>query len=157
MRDKRKIPDCKKSIMPTVYLFISIVIIGALYFFLPVRNIIPFPFNLIGLVPLLFGVIINLLADKAFRYNKTTVKPFQPSAALITTGVFRMSRNPMYLGFVCILVGIAILTRCLSAFVVPIVFTVLIDRVFICTEEKMLQEQFGKEWQDYKTKTRRWI
>lgn len=157
MRDKRKISECKKSVLRTTYLFISIVIIGVLSFLLPIRIIVPFPINLIGLVLLLFGVIINLRADKSFKDNKTTVKPFQPSAALITTGVFRMSRNPMYLGFLCILVGIAILTRCLSAFVVPVVFSVLIDRVFICAEEQMLQEQFGKEWQDYKNNTRRWI
>ena len=140
MRNKREVSGCKKRVLPPTYLLISIVIIGVLSFFLPIKIIVPFPFNLIGLVPLLFGVIINFCADKAFKNNKTDVKPFQPSAVLITTGVFRMSRNPMYLGFVCIVVGVAMLTRCLSAFAAAIVFAVLMDRVFVCVEEQMLQE-----------------
>ena len=157
MEKKKEITGCKETIQPPVYLFISIIIIVVLPFLLPVKIIVPFPFNLIGIVPLLFGIIANLLADKAFKDNNTTVKSFQPSSALITTGVFRISRNPMYLGFVCILFGIAILTKCLSGCAVPVLFTVLIDRIFICVEEQMLQEQFGKDWQDYKNQTRKWV
>jgi len=68
-----------------------------------------------------------------------------------------MTRNPMYLGFVCILVGIAILAGRLSPFIVPILFAFLMDRLFIRVEEKMLEEQFENEWNSYKNQTRRWI
>ena len=95
--------------MPTTYLLISIVVMAALYFLFPAMRIIPPLWNLFGLVPLALGVIINLAADKAFHQANTTVKPFEESSALIMHGVFRVSRNPMYLGFVLMLIGIAVL------------------------------------------------
>ena len=147
----------KKPLLPPIYLFISIIMIGVLSILLPIKTVIPSPFNLIGLVPFLFGAIINLVASKTFKDNRTTVRPFQQSATLIATGVFRMSRNPMYLGFVCILFGTAILTRCLSPCIIPVLFAVIIDRVFIRVEERMLQKQFGKDWRDYTKQTRRWV
>ena len=155
--DKEEMSADKKTLLPPEYLFISIIMIGVVSILFPIKTVIPSPFNLIALVPFLFGVIINLVANKAFKDNGTTVRPFQQSATLITTGVFRMSRNPMYLGFVCILFGTAILTRCLSPCVVPVLFAVIIDRLFIRVEERMLQKQFGRDWQDYKKQTRRWV
>lgn len=157
MKEIKELPAGKKRLLPPAYLFIGILITGVLFFVLPVKNIVPFPWNLIGTLPLLFGIIINLRADKLFKDNNTTVKPLQPSAVLITSGVFRITRNPMYLGFVCILLGIAVITGCLSVFSVPIVFAFMVDRLFICPEEQMLEKQFGNDWHDYKKKTRRWI
>ena len=155
--DKEEMSVDKKPLLPPTYLFISIIMIGILSISLPIKTVIPSPSNLIGLVPFLFGVILNLVASKAFKDNRTTVRPFHQSITLITTGVFRMTRNPMYLGFVCILFGTAILTGGLSPCIVPVLFAVIIDRAFIRVEERMLQKQFGKDWQDYKRQTRRWV
>lgn len=59
--------------------------------------------------PLIFGVALNISADRMFEQHKTTVKPFEESTALVTDGVFRFSRNPMYLGMVLILSGVVLL------------------------------------------------
>ena len=69
--------------------------------------------------------------------------------ALIQEGVFGWSRNPMYLGFVGILLGVATLLRSLSSFLVVVSFAILLDRVYIQVEERMLQAQFGDEWRRY--------
>jgi len=148
--------QAKKS-MPTTYLFISIVVMTVLHSLFPAMRIIPPPWNLLGLVPLALGVIINLVADKAFHKANTTVKPFEESSALITRGVFRASRNPMYLGFVLILIGIAVLMRSLTPYVVVPAFAILIDRMYITVEERMLAERFGAEWEKYRQSTRRWL
>ena len=118
---------------------------------------IPGLWNLLGLIPTFLGVAINLSADKAFHQARTTVKPFQESTSLVTNGVFRISRNPMYLGFVLILIGIAMLVRSLSPYLVVFVFAIFIDKIYIRTEEYMLTEKFGSKWQAYKAKTRRWL
>jgi protein-S-isoprenylcysteine O-methyltransferase Ste14 len=147
----------RKKIMPTTYLLIAILLCVALHFLAPILYILPSPWNLIGLIPLFLGVWINLSADRAFKKAETTVKPFEESNALIQDGAFRLSRNPMYLGFAAILLGISALLRSLSPYVVVVVFVVLIDLVFIRVEEQMLEEKFGNEWKRYRSRVRRWI
>ena len=146
-----------KNVMPTTYLLIAIVVMVALHFLFPVVRIIPPLWNLLGLIPLVLGVIINLIADQAFHKANTTVKPFDESTALIREGVFRISRNPMYLGFVLILIGIALLLRSLTPYVIVVAFAILMDRMYIRVEERMLAEEFGTEWEEYKRNTRRWL
>jgi protein-S-isoprenylcysteine O-methyltransferase Ste14 len=129
----------------------------ALHFIFPVLKIISFPWNFLGLIPLLLGLVINLVADKAFKKHNTTVKPFEKSTALITDGAFKLSRNPMYLGFVFILLGIAVFMGSLAPYVVIPVFMVSMDIVFVRIEERMLENTFGESWVEYKKKVRRWI
>ena len=75
----------------------------------------------------------------------------------MTEGPFRYSRNPMYLGFVLVLAGIGILLGSLTPlFVIP-AFAALMDRQFIQMEEQMLRAAFGAKWQDYASRTRRWL
>lgn len=143
--------------MPTTYLLIAIVALIALHFLFPVMSIVPPIWNLIGFIPIIVGVIINLFADNAFHRAKTTVKPFEGSSVLITNGVFQVTRNPMYLGFVLILIGIAVLLRSLTPYVVVLGFATLMDRMFIVTEEQMLAEKFGSQWEEYRRRTRRWL
>jgi protein-S-isoprenylcysteine O-methyltransferase Ste14 len=101
--------------------------------------------------------MLNLVGDKTFHRVRTTIRPFEESAVLVTDGLFRMSRNPMYLGMVLILTGIALLLRSFSPFLVILPFAVLIDRTYIQVEERMLAEKFGLEWEAYKKKTQRWL
>jgi protein-S-isoprenylcysteine O-methyltransferase Ste14 len=140
------------NIMPTTYLLIAIVAMIALHFLFPVMRIVPPIWNLLGIIPIALGVIINLIADKAFSRANTTVKPFEESSALVTSGAFRITRNPMYLGFVLILIGIAVLMRSLTPYFVIIAFAILIDRMYITVEERMLAEKFGPDWIAYKEK-----
>ena len=146
-----------KKIMPTTYLLIAILAVIAIHFLFPAAMIIPPVWNLIGIVPLGLGVGINLVADGAFHKVNTTVRPFEESSALVTDGVFKISRNPMYLGFVLVLIGVAVLLRSLSPYVVILAFVILIQVMFITVEEQMLAEKFGPGWQEYRRRTRRWL
>lgn len=147
----------ENPILPPFYLFFAIVLIVVLHFLVPGMKIVSFPWNLWGLLPLGVGIGFNLAADGAFKKAKTTVKPFQESSALITHGVFRFSRHPMYLGFILILVGITILFGSLTPYAIIVIFGIFMDRYFITTEEKMMEEQFGDKWHEYRKSVRRWI
>ena len=85
------------------------------------------------------------------------IKPFKRSSVLVTTGPYRYSRNPMYLGLVLILIGIAILQGSISPVLVIPVFIWLITNNIIKKEEKMLEETFGDAYLEYKKQVRRWI
>jgi protein-S-isoprenylcysteine O-methyltransferase Ste14 len=154
-QEKRTMSE--KKVLPPTCLVSSIIAMLVLYFVFPVSRIICFPWNLLGIVPLAIGIILNLVADGVFKKTGTTVKPFEESTTLITTGVFRISRHPMYVGMVLILIGIAVLLGSLTPYAVILVFIVLMEIIFIRAEERMLQEKFGEAWLAYKEKVRRWI
>ena len=147
----------ERKVLPPTYLFVAIVIMVVLHFLLPGVKIVAYHWNLLGVVPLVLGIVMNLIADRAFKKVGTTVKPYEESTTLITEGVFRVSRHPMYVGFVLILLGIAILGGSLTPYIVILIFAILMDVVFIRVEEKMLEETFGETWMEYKKKVRRWI
>jgi protein-S-isoprenylcysteine O-methyltransferase Ste14 len=147
----------RKKLLPPSYLFFSLLIMIGLHFVLPLLEVIHYPWSLSGLLPLLFGIVLNLIADQAFKRAGTTVKPFEESSALITGGVFHLSRHPMYLGMVLILLGVAMLMGTLTPFFVIPVFTLLIQNRFIAVEERMLEARFGADWVDYKARVRQWI
>lgn len=144
-------------ILPPMYLFTSLASMVLLHFFLPVYQLISYPWNASGIIPLALGLTLNISADRAFKKTGTTVKPFEVSTTLVTSGVFRYSRNPMYLGMVMILTGVALLLGALSPFIIIPVFVMTMDRIFIISEENMLDQRFGSKWNHYKTNVRRWI
>jgi protein-S-isoprenylcysteine O-methyltransferase Ste14 len=146
-----------KKVLPLTYLLIAIVVMAAFHFVLPIIQVILGLWQLIGLLPLAGGIGLNLMADRALHQANSTVKPFEASTTLITTGVFQISRHPMYLGFVLILIGLAVLLGSLTPYLVIPIFAILMDRVFIQIEERMLAEQFGQTWLAYKARIRRWI
>ena len=103
------------------------------------------------------GIIINLWADKLFKKRGTSVKPFEISTTLVTSGPFAFSRHPMYLGMLLILAGVGLCFGSLSPwFVVPI-FVWQITRRFVRPEEGKLEGTFGETYLEYKRKVRRWL
>lgn len=112
---------------------------------------------LIGGVLVGAGIVLILLAAMEFRRHKTTIVPHQEASSLIQTGVFKRSRNPIYLADVLILTGLILRwDAILSLPLVPILFWVLETR-FVIPEENRLRRHFRADFARYAQKTRRWI
>jgi protein-S-isoprenylcysteine O-methyltransferase Ste14 len=90
----------EKRILPITYLLVALIVMPIFHFVIPLVTLIPLPWNLLGLIPLILGILINIIADGALHKAGTTVKPFLESNALVTGSVYGISRHPMYLGFV---------------------------------------------------------
>jgi protein-S-isoprenylcysteine O-methyltransferase Ste14 len=105
------------------------------------------------------GVILLVTAVAAFVKARTTVNPHNPETAstLVTTGLYRISRNPMYLAMAMLLIAGAILLGNWAAFIGPLVFIALITHLQIKPEEEILRNQFGEDYLAYCRQTRRWI
>jgi protein-S-isoprenylcysteine O-methyltransferase Ste14 len=146
-----------KKLMPTTWLLVAILLMLALHFLWPLMSLIPPWWNLFGIIPIAAGVAINLDADNELRKAKTTVKPFEESTQLVMEGMYEFFRNPMYLGFVFILIGLAVLLGSVTPYLVVVAYIVLIDRKYITVEERMLAEKFGLDWKIYKLSSRRWL
>ena len=146
-----------RDILPPTYLAIAIILILVLHFVIPLAQIIEMPWRLAGLIPLVLGAVLNLAADNSMKRYETTVKPFKRSTTLVTEGVFKICRHPMYLGFVLILLGIAVLLGSAAPFLIVILFPFFLEFVYIREEERMLGEQFEQQWEDYCTRVRKWI
>jgi len=146
-----------RRVLPPTYLLVALLVMVALGILLPGAKFIPQPWGLVGIIPLVGGVALNLIADGAFKRAQTTVKPFQESSILVTEGAYAFSRHPMYLGYLLILVGVGIMLRSLTPFFVIPVFVALMEIVFMRVEERMLEEKFGENWAEYRKSVRRWI
>jgi protein-S-isoprenylcysteine O-methyltransferase Ste14 len=113
----------------------------------------------VAVLPAVAGIAIALSGVWAFRRAKTTVDPRVPDQAssLVTGGIYRYSRNPMYLGFLLALLGWAIyLTNPFSLLMLP-VFVLVMNRLQIVPEERFMLAKFGTEFDNYKASVRRWI
>jgi protein-S-isoprenylcysteine O-methyltransferase Ste14 len=146
----------KKILPPTIFL-LAVLFQVIIHFVRPVVQILDFPWRWSGLGPLALGVWLNLSADHAFKAYSTTVKPFEVSQALITEGVFRFTRNPMYLGMTLILLGLGLLLGSATPLTVVLITAVLFDLLYISPEERLLRQTFGNAYLQYRTTVRRWI
>ena len=107
----------------------------------------------------LLGVIFSVLGVVSFRRARTTVNPLTPDAttALVVSGVYRVTRNPMYLGFLLFLLAEIVWLAHPVALLVGPAFVLYLNRYQIVPEEDALQTRFGAEFQTYATQVRRWI
>ena len=147
----------KRKIIPPVWLLLTLMAMVALHFALPVVRLIPAPYRDAGWLAVIAGVAVSAIAASAFRRAGTPVVPFERSTALVTDGLFRYTRNPMYLGLVLVLLGVAVALGTLGAFLPIPVFVWIIRKWFIEGEERFLTEIFGEEYRAYQRRVRRWL
>jgi protein-S-isoprenylcysteine O-methyltransferase Ste14 len=106
----------------------------------------------------LLGVVVSLLGVFSFQRARTTVNPMKPetSSLLVVSGIYRRTRNPMYLGFLFILLGWAAFLSNALAFAPLPAFVLYMNRFQIRPEERALESRFGREFLDYQGRVRRW-
>jgi protein-S-isoprenylcysteine O-methyltransferase Ste14 len=139
------------------YFLILLVLSVLFHLAVPARVVLHAPFTFFGIIIIGIGLVTAIRCRSLFLQNQTTLSPYESPAFLITTGPFRLSRNPVYLTMAAILLGSAVVMGTLVPFVFTFVFIAIIDLLFIPDEEERLETIFGEEYRDYKKRVRRWI
>jgi protein-S-isoprenylcysteine O-methyltransferase Ste14 len=105
------------------------------------------------------GAGLVLVAGIRFRRAGTTVNPTRPQAttSVVDSGVYRLSRNPMYLGFLLALVGWAVILAHALPFLFLPAYVGYMNRFQIAPEERMLAAKFGRDYEAYRRSVRRWL
>ena len=147
----------KTKIPPPILALVMIVLIYLSSFFIESTT-----FNYQGslsLLVLILGLACAIPSFKLFARYKTTISPLKPSdaTALVTEGMYRYSRNPMYLGLLLLTIASTIWFGTWFGIIINILFIFLINFLQIIPEEEALLEIFGKEYEEYKKNVRRWI
>ncbi len=113
--------------------------------------------KIIGYILLGIGILLLLSAAGLFKKIGTTIDPTKAPDKLVTTGLYQLSRNPMYLGMLMTLSGAQLTLNSLAGISLPICFFIIMNKVVIPREELMVATAFGSQYDEYKTRTRRWI
>jgi protein-S-isoprenylcysteine O-methyltransferase Ste14 len=148
----------REVFLPTRLFFACLLLIAALHYSFPGTVILHAPWRgRIGFTLLLAGILLNVLAVLSFRENSTVFHPDGLPRTLITNSVYRISRNPMYLGMTLGLLGVTALFGTAAPLPVVVLFVWLITVWFIRHEEPTMEDQFREAYRRYKRKVRRWI
>lgn len=149
--------QARKRLMPPTYFFLSLALVAAARFALPMLAYAT-PFTLVlGALFVGAGVALNLMSDSALKRLNTPVSPDATPSALVLSGVFRLTRNPMYLGMACIVAGAALLVGEPVGLSVAAAFALIMNSLFVPGEERNLETAFGSEYASYKASVRRWV
>ncbi len=111
----------------------------------------------LGGVVSMSGFTAMIIAWRQFKTRDIAICPISETKEIITIGIYRYSRNPMYLGIVCMMLGIALMMGTISYYVVAAVFFLIIQFIFSPFEEAKLAKNFGENYRLYATTTRRWL
>ena len=103
------------------------------------------------------GFVVMMLAWWQFKEHNIAICPTEPTVGLITDGIYRMTRNPMYLGMVLMLGGVAVFFGTLPFYIATGVYFIVIDRWFCRYEEEKLLKTFGEAYERYRSNVRRWV
>ena len=110
-----------------------------------------------GIAVVFFGIIMSAISAGVFIKVDTGIEPFDEAKVLVTSGFYRFTRNPMYIGMLLILLGAGYMLGNVSAlFPIPIFFLIIRNN-FVLGEERFCEAAFGQRYLDYKTKVRRWV
>ena len=147
----------KTKIPPPI---IALVMIAIIYLSSLIIEPITFGYQtLISILVVVIGLACAIPSFRLFAKHKTTISPFTPSetSALVTDGMYRYSRNPMYLGLVLLNIAATIFFGTWLGTLIVIAFIFILNLLQIIPEEEVLLDIFGDEYIEYKKKVRRWI
>ena len=139
------------------YFLILLVLSMLLNFLFPGPAFLSPPSTFFGFLIIGFGFVLALRSRSLFLRNSTTLQLSEEPTLLVTSGPFRLSRNPIYLGMASILLGVAVVQGTLVALVFPVLFITVIELFIIPGEERKLENLFGEPYREYKKSVRRWI
>ena len=144
--------------IPPPLIYVAGFVLGlALERFLPVLVLPKIPSRVAAVLCIALGVTIAVWSVGLFHRERTSFVPIKPTTTLVIYGPYRFTRNPMYLGLVCVYLGIALWFGIFWALILLPAVMALIQRYVIIREEQYLERKFGGAYLKYKADVRRWI
>jgi protein-S-isoprenylcysteine O-methyltransferase Ste14 len=144
-------------IQPPVLALIHVLLAFALTWLVPLPLVVPPLLQTAGFVIVILGFLLGVGALIAFRRAHSTRHPKDSASPLVTSGVYRLTRNPVYLGFLLMLIGLSLSSGSYwGVFLAPILL-ILFNRLVIRPEEEYLAAKYGEEFTSYREKVRRWM
>ena len=150
-------PNISPIVHPPVVTLAFLLIVYALGRFVPVPLTVPAMLRYIGLAFAFVGFLLGIGAFIEFMKARTTLDPHGAAKQLVTSGIYRFTRNPIYLGFLLVLVGLPLYFGLYWGIVLAPLYVFLMNRLVIQHEEAYLERKFGKMYMDYTSQARRWL
>lgn len=144
-------------LIPPRLFYLALITMTLCAFVFPGPTVLAAPWYWLGLLPVALGAWLTLSGGHRFHRTGTNIQTFNTPTHLHTDGLFRWSRNPMYLGFVLMTIGAAMLCGTLIPLLIAALFAIICDRWYIRFEERAMQATFGDAYVAYCQRTRRWV
>jgi protein-S-isoprenylcysteine O-methyltransferase Ste14 len=142
---------------PPKIAMVLLVVALALHWLLPLWETFKFSSPILGITIGAPGFAIMIWGWRLFQQRKVAICPTAHTDKLVFDGPYRFTRNPMYVGMVAMLLGVAIFMGTLPFFLTVVIYFVILNKVFIPFEEQKLESTFGSEYVEYKRRVRRWL
>lgn len=151
-------PALELKVPPPAVALVVAIAMGCIAYVVPASSAPAYRIAL-AIVLAVAGLALAMAGIRKFRKAQTTITPLKPQKAshLVVGGIYRFTRNPMYLGVCTVLVGWAAFLWSVWALLGPVVFVLYITRFQIVPEERALATLFGSEYVAYKERVRRWL
>ncbi len=150
-------PNINKNIHPPVVALIHIVIAFLLGWLIPLPFAVPDVLRTIGFVLVCVGFLFGAGAFNEFRKARTTLDPHGTVKQIVTSGAYRFTRNPIYLGFLLLVIGLPLNFGFYWGILCAPFFIVTLNRLVIEREEAYLEKKFKEQYTTYKSSVRRWL
>ena len=150
-------PNISSMVHPPIIALMFIVIAYFLGRFVPLPLPVPGILRSIGLVLTFVGFLLGIGAFMEFRKARTTLDPHGSSKQVVTSGIYRFTRNPIYLGFLLMVIGLPLNSGLYWGIVMAPLYVFIMNRLIIQHEEAYLKKKFGKAYTGYTSRVRRWL
>jgi len=145
------------KIHPPVLTVIFIAIAYVAKWFSPISLSVPDVLRNVGFALVVVGFLFGFAAFLEFRRARTTILPHGSVSSIVMSGVYRFTRNPIYLGFTLMLIGLPLNSGTYWGILLAPVFIYLMNRLVIEREEAYLEKKFGDVYTSFKSRVRRWL
>ena len=150
-------PDINKNVHPPIVAFMCITIAYLFGWSMPLPIAVPVALKYFGFALTVIGFLLGVDAFIEFRKARTTLDPHGSVKQLVTTGVYRITRNPIYLGILLMVIGLPLNSGFYWGILIAPFFVITLNRLVIEREETYLEGKFKETYTSYKSRVRRWL
>lgn len=150
-------PDINRYIHPPIVTLFYIALAYLLGFVMPLPFAMPDILRNIGFLLIFIGFLLALAAFVELKKARTTLDPHGSVSQMVTSGIYRFTRNPIYVGFLCLVIGLPLNSGQYWGLILSPIFIITMNRLVIEREEAYLEKKFGEAYTGYKSSVRRWV